>query len=1227
MRILVDIQGCQTEGSRNRGIGRYSKQLIKDLIINFPDNEYILFANPYLYDLRSEFKNELSNKLLNVFYFQLYSPFLARNKSNSINDRDCIAVLLRSYAVSNLLPDIILITSAFEGFNDDAVVEFSDVFNLPPISTILYDLIPLIQSDLYFRNNPLYESFYKKRINYLLNIDSFLAISSSASRELKDNLPINQNKIYTISSACDTNLFQPTQDKFLIEKNRKKPLEKYILYSGAADPRKNLATLIKAYSKLPTRLILDYKLVLAGKYLPEEVSLIEESISTNSLNRKNILLTGFVSDNELVSLYSHCSLFVFPSLHEGFGLPVLEAMSCGAPVIASNNTSIPEIIGLNDALFDPLNSNEISKLIEKSLTDVGFRNRLILNSKNNHKNFSWRKTATKTMDGLIKTAISLDLNHSQINNRILSNRENLISILSNRILDHLPINNHPSLIEQISSALYLIDNQISNYFKVNSGISGILQWQIEGPFDTNYSLAILNRNIAIAFNSLDVDISIFSTEGLGDFEPSNDFLSKNQLINKLFLKSKDKTRTPSVISRNLYPPRVNDISAKIRLLHSYGWEESQFPDDWVDEFNYHLNGISVMSEYVKNILISNGVSIPIAITGLGLDHFSEVNNIPKLNLEVKDFVFLHISSCFPRKGIDILIDSYLQAFNSEDNVSLVIKTFRNIHHNVKEKVQQILLDNQQSPHILVIEDEYSDSEILSLYKIANVLVAPSFGEGFGLPIGEAMLNGLPVITTAFGGQIDFCNENNSWLIDFKYRYANSHFGLTSSVWAEPSKTHLTQLLQQIYTAKKEDILLKTTAALKSVKLYTWENVAKKNIYFVNKLSELSNHHTTRVGWISTWNSRCGIASYSKYLLKNITDFKQIFAPYEEKLEHLDEAYVTRCWDMKSNSSFNYDLLLNQVYKYQITTIVIQLNFSFFEFFEFYNFIKDLKKNKVNVIIFIHSTIAPDNFDNTYLEQLYKAFAIADRLLVHTPSDMNRLKSVKLDKNAILFPHGIIDPIHLNNNKFNNYSKFKSFISKKSLKFKLRSLHLATYGFLLPNKGFLELIESISLLRNENINVKLTMITSLYSIDDHSFLNELNSKINEYNMGEFVSIISDYLNDEDSLSLLSKSDLVVLPYQSTNESSSASVRHCIASGVPVAITPNNIFEDIQGITYVLPGITPELIKIGIKKYFFDKRDDCQEDDIYRINWLKQHSYTRLSVRLQGLIKGLEIRDDY
>ena len=127
------------------------------------------------------------------------------------------------------------------------------------------------------------------------------------------------------------------------------------------------------------------------------------------------------------------------------------------------------------------------------------------------------------------------------------------------------------------------------------------------------------------------------------------------------------------------------------MLHAYGWEESEFPQRWVDEFNAHLQGITVMSKFVKKILIDNGVKIPIAVSGLGLDHVDNIVADYQINKELKKYKILHVSSCFERKGIDILLKAYGKAFNINDEVTLIIKTFVNPHN----KIEQILYSLQK----------------------------------------------------------------------------------------------------------------------------------------------------------------------------------------------------------------------------------------------------------------------------------------------------------------------------------------------------------------------------------------------------------------------------------------------------------------------------------------------------------------------------------------------------
>ena len=176
-----------------------------------------------------------------------------------------------------------------------------------------------------------------------------------------------------------------------------------------------------------------------------------------------------------------------------------------------------------------------------------------------------------------------------------------------------------------------------------------------------------------------------------------------------------------------------------------------------------------MSTYVKEVLVQNGVKVPIEISGLGADHILESRAEPVIASQRDRFHFVHVSSCFPRKGADVLVEAFCREFRRGEDVSLLIKTFANPHNEIEKIVAKVFSRHPRHAPVKAIFDSFSQGQMRSLLEQANCLVAPSRGEGFGLPVAESMLLGTPVIATIHGGHADLCSRNGAGLSTFGWK--------------------------------------------------------------------------------------------------------------------------------------------------------------------------------------------------------------------------------------------------------------------------------------------------------------------------------------------------------------------------------------------------------------------------------------------------------------------------
>jgi len=221
-------------------------------------------------------------------------------------------------------------------------------------------------------------------------IDHVLTISQCSKHDIMERLGVPDDRISVIYQGVEFDRFCPAPASNF-ERSNNSP---YILCVAGIDPTKNVKTLIQAFYKLSKSISKEYQLVLAGDL--QRDTILHQAIKHLGLENQ-VVFTGIVSDERLVRLYQDASVFVFPSLYEGFGLPVLEAMACGCPVISSNTSSLPEVVGDAGVLIDPLDVAAMSTAIERVLTDSALAERLRNAGIRHAKQFSWDRTAQETV--------------------------------------------------------------------------------------------------------------------------------------------------------------------------------------------------------------------------------------------------------------------------------------------------------------------------------------------------------------------------------------------------------------------------------------------------------------------------------------------------------------------------------------------------------------------------------------------------------------------------------------------------------------------------------------------------------------------------------------------------------------------------------------------------------------------------------------------------------------
>ena len=401
MRIVIDMLGAQSTGSRERGIGRYTRSLAHSIVRNQGHHEVILALSgrfpETIQPIRAAFHGLLPQKNIRVWHAP--GPLSQADTSNAW--RRQAAELTREAFLASLNPSIVLVCSLFEGLSDDAITSIATLDQTVPTAVILYDLIPYLNRSPYL-DNPVVAEWYENKLAHLRRADLLLAISESSRQEGIDHLGIPASSIVNISTAADPHFqvlaLEAAQQAAL--RHRYGLEHPYVMYTGGIDHRKNIEGLIRAYASLPVELRSKHQLAIVCAVQPHDRARLEALAEAVGLANNELVLVGYVPEEDLVTLYNLCKLFVFPSWHEGFGLPALEAMACGRAVIRANTSSLPEVIGCDEALFNPHDEASIARKLRQVLTDEAFQKRLELHGLEQAKQFSWDKSGRRALEAM-----------------------------------------------------------------------------------------------------------------------------------------------------------------------------------------------------------------------------------------------------------------------------------------------------------------------------------------------------------------------------------------------------------------------------------------------------------------------------------------------------------------------------------------------------------------------------------------------------------------------------------------------------------------------------------------------------------------------------------------------------------------------------------------------------------------------------------------------------------
>lgn len=370
MRIGINARYLQ---NTRTGIEQYAYYLLLNLKAVDEKNEYILFLGS---------NKPVSDDIKNFGFFCDVSALPTTNQ--------LFKITWQHFYLPSRLKDL-----RIDVFHEPTFI--APFFKQCPTVITIHDLAFKLLPNCYTLRNRLYLDWLMKRS--MDTSDMVIAVSENTKKDILLNYKIKEQKVKVVYEAVDEN-FHPVinlkEEKTAKVKAKYGIMGNFILTVSLISPRKNMVNLIRAFTRLKQNGKIDHQLVIVGPkgWLFKEI--FEEA--ARSGYKEDIIFSDFVAQDELVMLYNTADVFVYPSLYEGFGLPLLEAMACNCPVVASNCSSITEVCSEAALLVDPYDPNGLADAIFKVLADSSFKKSLIEKGSIRAASFSWRRAAVETVE-------------------------------------------------------------------------------------------------------------------------------------------------------------------------------------------------------------------------------------------------------------------------------------------------------------------------------------------------------------------------------------------------------------------------------------------------------------------------------------------------------------------------------------------------------------------------------------------------------------------------------------------------------------------------------------------------------------------------------------------------------------------------------------------------------------------------------------------------------------